>query len=361
MKKRFICFSLICLIFLTALTLTATAGENTQTEENQTDYASFYVQEDLEYFFFADGLTANSTVTLLENRVGDTDLTKSTSGREYYNYLKPSDLSMKVTDDGKGVWFSSSVTRQLDLTSVIPQDSNGNMTDMTIEISQKYLSNAIAGYGGSMNVWGPCGKISFSRVSEGTYSAYPYTSDGRGPISRWNSSSVFKDYDNVSATAYTPLLNHEADSFFTTSFSFDYTATSSATVYDYLLQTGRNGVKIGTHTGKYDTSADLTPAHFYKTTDGNRSTGKIYTDDTVNVDYLVVPIDANGNYVPTEGRTLDLSQTKECTSTSNTDPSDVITFKKIAFLVEDENGMCGEGSHLRIMVQNKDRSKKEEN
>ena len=28
---------------------------------------------------------------------------------------------------------------------------------------------------------------------------------------------------------------------------------------------------------------------------------------------------------------------------------------------EDENGKCGEGSHLRIMVQNKDRSKKEEN
>ena len=30
-------------------------------------------------------------------------------------------------------------------------------------------------------------------------------------------------------------------------------------------------------------------------------------------------------------------------------------------VVEDENGKCGEGSHLRIMVQNKDRSKKEEN
>ena len=28
-------------------------------------------------------------------------------------------------------------------------------------------------------------------------------------------------------------------------------------------------------------------------------------------------------------------------------------------VVEDENGKCGEGSHLRIMVQNKDRSKKE--
>lgn len=30
-------------------------------------------------------------------------------------------------------------------------------------------------------------------------------------------------------------------------------------------------------------------------------------------------------------------------------------------VVNDENGKCGEGSHLRIMVQNKDRSKKEEN
>jgi len=29
-------------------------------------------------------------------------------------------------------------------------------------------------------------------------------------------------------------------------------------------------------------------------------------------------------------------------------------------VVEDENGKCGEGSHLRIMVQNKDRSKKED-
>ena len=28
-------------------------------------------------------------------------------------------------------------------------------------------------------------------------------------------------------------------------------------------------------------------------------------------------------------------------------------------IVEDENGKCGEGSHLRIMVQNKDRSKKD--
>ena len=28
-------------------------------------------------------------------------------------------------------------------------------------------------------------------------------------------------------------------------------------------------------------------------------------------------------------------------------------------VVEDENGKCGEGSHLRIMVQNKDRSKKD--
>ena len=27
--------------------------------------------------------------------------------------------------------------------------------------------------------------------------------------------------------------------------------------------------------------------------------------------------------------------------------------------VHDENGKCGEGSHLRIMVQNKDRSKKD--
>ena len=30
-------------------------------------------------------------------------------------------------------------------------------------------------------------------------------------------------------------------------------------------------------------------------------------------------------------------------------------------VVTDENGKCGEGSHLRIMVQNKDRSKKEDN
>ena len=29
-------------------------------------------------------------------------------------------------------------------------------------------------------------------------------------------------------------------------------------------------------------------------------------------------------------------------------------------VVNDENGKCGEGSHLRIMVQNKDRSKKED-
>ena len=29
--------------------------------------------------------------------------------------------------------------------------------------------------------------------------------------------------------------------------------------------------------------------------------------------------------------------------------------------VHDENGKCGEGSHLRIMVQNKDRSKKDGN
>ena len=55
MQKRLISCVLICLLFLTALTLTATAGENTQTEERQTDYASFYVQEDLEYFFFFDG------------------------------------------------------------------------------------------------------------------------------------------------------------------------------------------------------------------------------------------------------------------------------------------------------------------
>lgn len=338
MKKRLICFSLVCLMLFAALTLTATAGESVAApEENKTDYASLYVQDGLVYFFFADGMTAGKTVSSLPSRVGDASLTKSTSGREYYNYLKQNELSMKVTDDGKGVWFSSFTTAQLDLTPVIPQDENGNMTDMTLEVSQKYLSSAVAGYGGSMNVWGPYGEIKYSRVNEGASTSSPYTADGRGPIKSWNSSSVFKAYDHVSNSPYTPLFNHEAGSFFTTSFSFDYTASADG-VHDYVFIAGRNGASVGTHTGVYKTSEDKTPAFFYKNVDGNKAAGKIFTDDQIDCDYIVVPIDANGNYVPLDGRTLNLAVNKNATSTSDTDPSDVITFNKVAFLVKDENG-----------------------
>ena len=211
------------------------------------------------------------------------------------------------------------------------------MTDMTLEVSQKYLSSATAGYGGSMNVWGPYGEIKYSRVNEGASTSSPYTADGRGPIKSWNSSSVFKAYDNVNGSSYTPLFNHEADSSFTTSFSFDYTASADG-VNDYVFAVGRNGASVGTHTGVYKTSEDKTPAFFYKNVDGNKAAGKIFTDDQIGCEYIVVPIDAGGNYVPLDGRTLNLAVSKNATSTSNTDPSDVITFNKVAFLVKDENG-----------------------